>query len=257
MALTEAWWALGGERRPVRGAFLGMAGVVTAIDRGVIQQIAADLQLAENISVDHDIRIALAGGTECREGVALIAGTGSSCYGRRDDGRSHRAGGWGHLVDDAGSGYRLVLDGITAAIHAEDGRGPDTRLRDILLQRLGATEPDEILRLLGNDLPERSELAALAPAIISAAEQGDSVALRVVEHGADELARMVEAVVHSLADPDGTNWPAELVIVGGMIRLPFYRQQIERAIKQRTPTVTPHEPLHSAVIGAALLARGM
>lgn len=254
MALTETWRSIGQDRRPVRGAFLGMAGVVTPHDRGVIEGIAKALGIADQLEVDHDIRIALAGGLECREGVALIAGTGSSCYGRRDDGRSHRAGGWGHLVDDAGSGYRLVLDALAAIVRAIDGRGDDTSLRTILLDRLGITDPNDLLRLLGSEALDRTELAALAPDVINAAEHGDHVALDIIHHGADELARMVEAVVASLANPDGTDWSADLVIVGGLATSPFYRQHIASAITERT-SVVPHEPLLRAVVGAALLAR--
>jgi len=61
-----------------------MAGVVSDDDRTTIRQIAEQLRLAppERIGVDHDIRIALAGGLAGQPGIALIVGTGSSCYGR-------------------------------------------------------------------------------------------------------------------------------------------------------------------------------
>lgn len=62
---------------------LWMAGVVSEKDRAVIHAIARELSLAAdgNIDIDHDCRIALAGGLSGRPGIVLIAGTGSSCYG--------------------------------------------------------------------------------------------------------------------------------------------------------------------------------
>src|SRR6185436_18935145 len=51
--------------------FLGMAGVVSEQDRSVIHAIARELNLADdqNVDVDHDCRIALAGGLSGRPGI--------------------------------------------------------------------------------------------------------------------------------------------------------------------------------------------
>ena len=67
----------------------GMAGVVgeTDLAHGRSVLIAAGIDPTRiPTGLDHDIRIALAGGLTGREGLALIVGTGASCYGRRNDG---------------------------------------------------------------------------------------------------------------------------------------------------------------------------
>src|SRR5688572_32083605 len=60
--------------RPFDSVFLGMAGVVSEKDRAVIRTIARQLDLAgdQNIGIDHDCRIALAGGLSGRPGIVLI-----------------------------------------------------------------------------------------------------------------------------------------------------------------------------------------
>ncbi|RPH38046.1 ATPase, partial [bacterium] len=128
-ALDRAWTSALLPRRPVQGIFLGMAGVVSPQDRDTITRMALDIHAAppSAIFVDHDIRIALAGGLAGEEGAVLIIGTGCSCYGRRADGRSHRTG-WGYLLDDLGSGYYLGLQAMIALIRETDGRGKKTSL---------------------------------------------------------------------------------------------------------------------------------
>ena len=44
----------------------------------------------------------------------------------RADGRTARAGGWGPLLGDEGSGYAIALAGLRAAARRCDGRAPAT-----------------------------------------------------------------------------------------------------------------------------------
>ena len=80
---------------PFAAVFLGMAGVVSPTDRGIIRDIAQNLDLAapETIGVDHDCRIALAGGLSGRPGLVQIVGTGSSTFGMNVAGEGWRSGG--------------------------------------------------------------------------------------------------------------------------------------------------------------------
>ena len=60
----------------------------------------------------NDGDLVVAAGTPEGWGVGLIAGTGSIAVGRAPDGRTARAGGWGHLIGDEGSAYGVVLDAL-------------------------------------------------------------------------------------------------------------------------------------------------
>lgn len=229
-------------REVCEAVFLGMAGVATAIDRAAIIDIVAGLGLAIRIDVDHDIRIALAGGLTGREGIALIAGTGSSCYGRRVDGTDHRAGGWGALLDDVGGGYWIGIEGLRAAVRAHDGRGTATALQLALPHALGAAEMDDLLRLTGVGGSDRETIASLAPLVLHHAFDGDSVAFMIAERGAVELSAMIRAVSERLWN----NAPSPPVIgTGGLLADRRYRRMITPRLLQ------PHLP---PVLGAAILA---
>ncbi|MDZ7314088.1 MAG: ATPase [candidate division KSB1 bacterium] len=194
-ATRNAWLEFGSKLAKADAAFLGIAGVLSEADRTTIRQIVAELGLVKEnkMMVDHEIRIALAGGLAGAEGIVLHVGTGSSCYGRRDDGRHHRAG-WGYLLDDLGSGYYLGLQAMIAVIRAADGRGGPTGLSTLVQKALGYDHVDEIMRLLYREHLSVVQIAALAPFVLAAAGGGDGVALEIVDRGADELASMVCAV---------------------------------------------------------------
>jgi N-acetylglucosamine kinase len=252
-AVNSAWSEYGVKASRVDAVFLGMAGVVSEADRKTIRHIVVDLGIADKnrIKVDHDIRIALAGGLAGEEGIALIVGTGSSCYGRCVDGRHHRTG-WGYLLDDVGSGYYLGLQAMIAAIRAADGRGAPTGLSLVIQQALGYENIDEIMRLLYHERLSVTQIAALAPFVLAAAGGGDAVALDIVERGVDELALMVQTVAQKLGFLSA---PFSLIIIGGVVKASkFYREKVEEAMMRRVPMGSIKEPVLPPVLGAALLA---
>ncbi len=260
-AVSSAWHVAGRVFQPADAAFFGMAGVVSDADRNTIRRMAQALDIAapEHVGVDHDIRIALAGGLGGREGIALIVGTGSSCYGRRADGREWRAGGWGYLLDDLGGGYYLGLQGLIALTRAADGRGAATALTHPLLHALRLSDPQDVMRRLyheGLDSSKvgmsRSEIASLAPLVLEAAVAGDAIATAIVAQGVDELALMVETVARVLTF-DGLHVP--VTCVGGLAQSgDAFKGWLYPAIRRRVQAAEIVEPMLSPVLGAALLA---
>jgi N-acetylglucosamine kinase-like BadF-type ATPase len=254
IALAGACGASGGATTTsIASMFLGMAGVVSASDRETVRRIVAAKNLAPQgtVTVDHDIRIALAGGLEGKEGIVLIAGTGSSTYGRRSDGRNHRTG-WGFLLDDRGSGYWLGLQAMIAAVMESDGRAEKTSLSHSVRSRFRFSDIDDILHILYRDRIPVSEIASLAPDVIRAAGSGDAVASGILSGGAREIARMVATVADAL---EFTGRPFPLTMTGGLVdQRGRYRDLICEEIRRTRPEAGILEPSLPPVIGAALLA---
>jgi len=236
-----------------RSMFLGMAGVVSPTDREIVRRMVAAHRLAppDAVGVDHDIRIALAGGLEGREGVVLIAGTGSSTYGRRSDGRNHRTG-WGYLLDDRGSGFFLGLRAVIAAVMEADGRGPSTALSEVVKARLRFSDIDDILHIMYGGGPPVADVASMAPDVIGCAVAGDPVARSILAEGSRELARMVATVAGRL-EFTGTEFP--VTMTGGLVDRPgHYRSLIEQEIRSAAPGAAIVPPALPPVLGAALIA---
>ncbi len=104
---------------PAPGAIcLGMAGVDRARDAEIIRGILRRIGHRAQVIVVNDALIALEAGVPGMPGTVVIAGTGSIAYGRNAEGRGARAGGWGYVLGDEGSGYwlgRLALRAGTCA----------------------------------------------------------------------------------------------------------------------------------------------
>lgn len=238
------------------------AGLAGAADQSTclqIRQLLVDAGVADSaiIEVDHDLCIALMGGLADAPGVVLIAGTGSSCYGRGADGAGWRAGGWGHWVDDVGSGFWLVIQAVRAMIEQHDGRGPATTLTPHILQTMKLASPREVVRRLHGDAAHglapmtKAQVAALAPIIFEQAQQGDESANQIIEHGAQELARLVRAVMTRL---DWLDAPCPVTAAGGVAVQPLMDQAIGAQLKQTAPLAQWVEPRFPPAIGAVLLA---
>lgn len=255
-AVANAWVDAGFVARRAEAIFLGLGSVVTPEDHAVIRSLVRKLAIVpdDRIGVDHDLRVALAGGLAGKPGIVLIAGTGSSCFGRNEQGECWQSGGWGPILDDPGSSYWLGLQAMIVAVRDHDGRGAETVLRQKIVQALALPAIRDILRRVELDGMTRSEIAALAPLVTSAAENGDAVALELIERGAAELALMVATVSERLQFEQSKNG-VPVVITGGLVNAgKVFLAPLQRAIGRRAPNTNVVEGRLSPVLGAALLA---
>lgn len=234
--------------------FFGMAGITSEVGRQMFRDLAGDIGLGHaRADADHDIRTALAGGLAGQPGIALIVGTGSSCYGRAADGRTWQTGGWESLISDEGSGFYLGREAISLAARMSDGREPETPLRGRVFGWLGIQHLADLLPRLHMQGMSRTEIAAFAPQVIELANQGDSAAMALLDRGAVLLAELV-AANHRMLSRTGP-MPPDVVIVGGLgTARTIYRDKIRAAIVHALPGVRIHEPLLIPAVGAALLA---
>ncbi|MEZ6015640.1 MAG: BadF/BadG/BcrA/BcrD ATPase family protein [Planctomycetota bacterium] len=252
-AWAEAWRAAGQAPRAVEAAFLAMASVGLAADRAEVLEVACAVGLAPpaRTKVDIDLTAALAGGLAGAPGIALIVGTGSSCYGRRADGLARQVGGWGSMLDDVGSATWLGTRAMTAAARAFDGRGPATVLQERVREALGISEMRAMLRAVDADGLSRARRASLAKLVTAAAREGDAVANQMLDEGADALAECVEAAARVL---EWSAPPLEVVATGGLATDPDYGARVSAAIARRVPMATVVAPRLENVVGAAVLA---
>ena len=255
-AVDSARQMAGLPQAPFAAAFLGMAGVVSPTDRGIIRDIAQTLGLAapEAIGVDHDCRIALAGGLSGRPGMVQIVGTGSSTFGMNAAGEGWRSGGWGQLISDEGSSYWLGVRAMRTAVSAYDGRIPQTTLLEKVLTHLQLTHMNDIMHHIYITGISRAETAALAPLVIAAAKEGDKAASQLIDQGVEELAQCVTAVANRL----GFTTSCELAMVGGLFRAgDIFVQPFKNAVLDRLPHchIIPAEL--PPVLGAGVLSLQM
>lgn len=242
------------DRSTCAGAFLGMAGVVSALDHQHIRTIATELRLApeDRIGIHHDCRIALAGGLRGRPGLVVIAGTGSSVYGVNSRGEDWLAGGRGWLMTNEGSSYWLGAQALRTAVMAYDGRLPPMGLMDRVLAKLGIAHMDDILHRVYVTGLSTSEVAAFAPLLIEEALDGSEVCRALIARGAGELADCVLAAARKLRMDAA---PVEICLVGGVFQAgPLVVDAYRQAILDRLPLAELRRPELPPVLGAGILA---
>ena len=191
---------------------LGLAGAGRKEDMEQFENWAVHKFPKAVVKAVSDAEMLLMAEASSSPALALICGTGSIVYGRTVTGDLIRAGGWGYLFGDEGSGYAIGNAALRAVMQAYDGRGSETLLSELVIERFGlGTAEDLVGSIYGAESPP-SAVASLTDLVEQAAGQGDSVAIIILEESAQELARTVAAVYPKL----GTSI-VPLVITGGTI----------------------------------------
>lgn len=249
--IEQAVAAAGAALTDVAAIGIGMSGVDRPYDRAQVQQWLDDLLPGVPAQIVNDAVIALAAGTAGELfGMVVISGTGMIALGYNRAGERVRAGGWGALLGDGGSGYALGAAILRAVTWAADGRGPETSLLPAVLDFLHLEQPDQLVRWAYDDIAW-ARFAQLAPLASRCAEKGDPAALAIVEQGAADLALAVETVARRLGLAE-TAFP--LVTAGNNLR----PGRLLDSLKQRLQTRLTHaqivQPQVEPVVGAALLA---
>lgn len=181
-----------------RAACIGLAGVDRPQDRAVIESWAKENLPDTLVKIVNDAELVLAAGTPDGWGVAMICGTGSIVYGRNKSGETTRAGGWGYLLGDEGSGYRIGLAALQAIARSHDGRDESTILQSSILNHLSLSSPADLIKYIYRERVPTTEIAALASFVEEAAENGDTVATRILQEAAHELSLAVNSTVRQL-----------------------------------------------------------
>jgi Predicted N-acetylglucosamine kinase len=204
-----------------------------------------------NFTVDNDARIALTGAIGFGAGVVVIAGTGSVAVGRNAAGDEARAGGWGPIVGDEGSGYSIGRGGLAAVLREYDGRGPATAMTE-LLRRDHDMAPSDLPRFVYAQTTHADDIARLGKLVVDAAENGDAVASEIVTRAAVELAQAVLAVAARIG-LTSSDFP--VAYVGGAFNAgETLIAPMRVAILAGAPGARIAPPVHSPVEGAARMA---
>ena len=227
------------------------AGVAGAGDETEQHAIAAKLRshlgtdAPRHLHIVHDAAIALEGAFEGGSGIIVIAGTGSICFARTTDGEMLRAGGWGYLLGDEGSGHALGIAGLRAVADAFDG-GPPTRLSALLADHYGIDTPRALIHQV---YQEKWPVQQMAPLVVQAAKEEDEVACSLIREQTRLLARQIAGLAHR-----SKAITPRIALLGGLNKEPFYRQALASALLAALPEWIVQEPVAPPVIGALQLA---
>lgn len=231
----------------ISGVGIGVAGASARHSADWLMDVVRTVLPDVPVFPSSDEEIALVGARGALNGVVLIAGTGSAAYGIHPSGETFRAGGWGYLLGDEGSGYWIGLQAAKAlTLHADQRLDAKTNLPELVMTAAEITSADEMIRWVYGDF-KPSKIATLARIVLEAASAGDAYAIEICQLAAKHLAELVRHVQHQL------NLSTEhIVFAGGLLseENPVSVQVLNDLGLTQFP-ITRYPP----VIGAALLAK--
>ena len=174
--------------------FIGNSALDGLAEDALVQQLTNRVFHPSKVVFHSDVYIALLSFTMGNPGAVLISGTGSMACGIDAEGIYHTAGGWGQVLGDEGSAYHMALEGIKAALRANDGVSEPTQLNGRVMKFFELKKLSDIIDKIYNPPVEKSVIAAFAPEVDIAADEGDAVALGIVESETEWLYKLSLAI---------------------------------------------------------------
>ena len=227
------------------GVFL--AGCVTEEDRAILLKLARAVWPRAKIVAGSDRDSGMAACLRDRDGIAVNAGTGSSVTGR--SGRQiEKAGGWGHILGDAGGAYFVSIRALRSVLREYDLRRGEREFAANILRALGLNNFDELVRWA--QTADKMEIASLAPVVFEAARKSDEAARQIIAAGVSALVDFTTAVSMRLQ----LETP-EVRLMGGLFEnQKFYGVAFAKALSEKIPGAEVALCESPPEVGAAWLA---
>ncbi|HUL44988.1 MAG TPA: BadF/BadG/BcrA/BcrD ATPase family protein [Bacteroidota bacterium] len=236
----------------LQNVVLGLAGAGRPADRSELSSALLGLSLKKkfplkNVTIETDARVALEAAFAGGPGIVLIAGTGSIALYRSEDGKLLRAGGWGYILGDEGSGYSIARDALNFVMRQSDGRSEKTLLTAKALEFFGVSQPDEILAKVYH---EHIDLASFAQKVFEAVVERDRVAHMVIVKNSTELIELVRVLTMKLRPRK----KLPVALMGGLLESDnVYSKMVRERIIHSLPNVVVQNPKFSAAFGATII----
>lgn len=227
-------------------AILALAGV--GFDPEIRKYFADTMKKvikSKNIEVYNDCYVALKGAIGKRKtGMLILSGTGSMVIGVDEEGKHHKVGGWGHLLGDEGSGYKISYDAIRAVMGYWEGIGPDTILKDAVFEYFGFKDYMDVIKFFYMGDIQRDKIASFSPYVIRCAEDKDFVAIQIIKNNIKELLSGIGSVKLQIEDD-------YISYGGGMFNSTYYKEMVEEELKIMGFKL--HKPILSPIGGALFM----
>ena len=178
------------EFQSIKAVFCGIAGISTG---DYAKRLHDDLKKRYpkiNIQVKNDSFNLFALDDEAD--MALISGTGSVVFVKGENSYK-RLGGWGYLLDGAGSAYDIGRDSLREALRQEDMKESPSLMSRMLYKKLNTDTVWNHINTVYNE--GKPYIAGLASVVFEAYRHGDKQAKEIIDRNAKALAELINAGV--------------------------------------------------------------
>lgn len=238
----------------IKAAMVSISGLLREHEQ-LVQGWINDYCPVEEFLIEGDAIANLAGASAGNnDGVLIIAGGGSLGYYLDEDGNEFVSGGWGHILGDEGSAYRIGLNALKQAILDADGRGEPTILTQLLLEHFQVNSYWDIKKKLHSEAISRKEIADISVIVNATADNGDALSRILLRNAGRSLGELAISVLEKV-EKHGKYRPDKIYPTGGVfLSKHWVKQAFEETLIQSYPHLHIVEPLFPPVIGAVILA---
>lgn len=239
------------KKKRIELVLIGLAG---GLERDPITRKRIEKKLAQSfcfpIIVEGDQKIGFLAGTDEKDGVLIIAGTGSIAMGWRGK-KEAISGGWDWLLGDQGSGFWIGKKALETILSILDGRSKEkTILKEKILEKFKIKEEREFYRkFYEKDFVEK--IASVSKLVDECAEKGDKLSIKILKESAKELSKMAISVIKQLK-LEKERFP--LVLVGSVFKSKIITSEFQKEIKKVAKNAKFVFPKKEPVFGAIKLA---
>jgi len=236
----------------LQNVVMGIAGAGRSSDRTVLSDALIAISSRKkfplrNVTIETDARIALEAAFAGGCGIVAIAGTGSIGLYRTEDGKLLRAGGWGRILGDEGSGYVIARDALAAVMRQFDGRSERTELTKKAMTHFQFGSHDELILKIYH---EQIDIASFAPKVFEAVAEHDRVAHSILVKNASDLTELVRVLIMQVRPKK----KLPVALMGGLLESEnVYSKMVKDKIISSLPNVVIQKPKFPAAFGAAII----
>lgn len=223
----------------------GLAGYGEVAEiRTQIESVIKEVSIEHKYVLHNDSQIAAFGALGGKEGIVMIAGTGSIAVAYKD-GKWHRKGGFGYLIDDGGSAYDIGKKALRIFARMSEGLLEKDPLFDLIMKHYALSKPMDLIRVMFEQVQTiRTETAKLAGLVYQASIAGSLQADTLLQEAALEHALYIKALMKLFDGQVPISYIGGLYRAGDKILKPLEQQEI---IMQN--------PVYDSCTGAVLLGK--
>jgi N-acetylglucosamine kinase-like BadF-type ATPase len=226
----------------------GVAGYDWPSERQLTLDAINSVGLMAPVEAVNDTIVGLLAGATEGWGVAVVAGTGTNCWGWDKDHRVGRVTGVG-FGEHGGAGC-LVDRALDSIAYEWTKRGPQTRLTPEFLHLTGAKDIPALIE--GLEMGQYFIGSDHAPLVHKVALEGDPVAQSIVKWAGEELGMTALAVIRQL---EIASLEFEVVLVGSIYEMgEIIISPMRRVIVSEAPRARLVRLSAPPVVGGVLLA---
>lgn len=238
------------QKEKIKIAYLGLAG---GLERDKKKRERIEKVLRKKfpflIKVDGDQKIAFRSGTKEKNGMVIIAGTGSISMGWKGE-KEAISGGWDWLLGDHGSAFWVGKKALEEALKSFDGRKPTQKLQNLIFRKWKIKDGQDVYQKFYT-LNFVEKVASISKLVDFAAKKNDKLAKKILEEAGRELSKMAMAVIKKLKFQK-EKFP--IVLIGGMFKSKIVLKRVKKEIKKFAPQAKFIRPKTNPAIGAIRIA---